>query len=101
MVAQWVKRYGGLWLNRASTKDRLVREHYDRQSDVITLVWQRASDGYYRVEYLVKGKATTDPPETLPLWGDVAGSGIYGSIEDAERHLAAIAGQRSRERAGA
>lgn len=90
MSKPWTERHGGLWLNRAETKDQLVREHYDEEADAFTLIWRRASDGYFQVEYLVKGKAQTDPQWSLPFWGNIAGQGIFGTRADAERHLKAI-----------
>jgi hypothetical protein len=100
MSNPWTERHGGLWLNRVETKDKLVREHYDAEADAFTLIWQRVSDGHFQVEYLVKGKAQTDPQWSLPLWGGIAGQGIFGTLADAERHLKAISAQHRLRRAG-
>jgi hypothetical protein len=94
MSAPWIERHGGLWLNRAEASDKLVAEEYDPVRDAFLLVWQRASDGLFQVEYLVKGKARTDPQCSLPLWGNVAGPGIFGTLDDAQSHLKAIANER-------
>jgi hypothetical protein len=50
--------------------------------------------------FWVKGKALSDPPWSLPLWGSIAGQGIYGCIEDAVAHLNAIEAQYIERRAG-
>jgi hypothetical protein len=101
MSAPWTERNGGIWLNRASTSDKLVVEEYDAMSDTFTLIWQRASDGYFQIEYLVKGKARTDPQWSLPFWGNIAGQGIYGTLADAQADLKAIVGEYRRKVAGA
>ena len=101
MSKPWTERHGGLWLNRAETKDKLVRELYDEETDTFTLIWQRASDGHFQVEYLVKGNARTDPQWSLPLWGNIAGQGIFGTLGDAERHVKVISEQHRQKSAGA
>jgi hypothetical protein len=101
MNAPWVERHGGLWINRAGTLNKLIVEQYDPEQDAITLIWQRASDGNFQVEYLVKGNAYKDPQWSLPLWGNIAGQGIFGTIGDARRHLEAVVDQRRRKAAGA
>jgi hypothetical protein len=93
MTAPWAERNGGLWLNRAGTSDKLIAEQYHSEQDVYTLIWQRASDGLFQAEYLVKGKAQTDPQWSLPFWGNIADQGIFGTIGDAQLHLQAIADQ--------
>ena len=93
MSTPWTERHGGIWLNRASTLDKLVFEKYDSESDSFTLIWQRASDGHFQIEYLVKGKAHSDPQWSLPFWGSIAGQGIYGTLADAEVDLKAIVGE--------
>lgn len=90
MSTRWTERHGGIWLNRANTLNKLVVEEYDSESDSITLIWQRASDGYFEVEYLVKGKVRSDPQWSLPFWGNIAGRGIYGTLADAQANLKAI-----------
>lgn len=90
MSKPWTERHGGIWLNRASTVDQLVVEEYDSESDSFTLIWQRASDGHFQIEYLVKGSASSDPQWSLPFWGNIAGQGIYGTFADAQADLKAI-----------
>lgn len=90
MSTPWTERHGGIWLNRASTLDKLVVEKYDSESDSITLIWQRESDGHFQVEYFVKGKAQSDPQWSLPFWGNVAVQGIYESLADAQADLEAF-----------
>jgi hypothetical protein len=101
MSAPWIERHGGLWLNRSKTRDRLVTEQYDAVRDAFILIWQRASDGHFQVEYLVKGKAHTDPQRSLPLWGNIAGPGIFGTLNDAQVHLEAIANKHHKNDTGA
>ncbi|MDE3071664.1 MAG: hypothetical protein KGJ63_02900 [Pseudomonadota bacterium] len=101
MSAPWTERHGGIWLNRANTANKLVIEEYDAESDAFTLIWQRASDGYFQIEYLVKGKARTDPQWSLPFWGNIAGQGIYGTLADAKTDLKAIVYEYHRRVAGA
>lgn len=77
MSTPWTERHGGIWPNQTATLNQLVVETYDSQSDAFTLIWQRASDGHFQIEYLVKGKARIDPQWSLPFWGNIAGQGIY------------------------
>jgi len=90
MSTPWTERHGGIWLNSAGTVNKLVVEEYDSESDSFTLIWQRASDGHFQIEYLVKGKARSDPQWSLPFWGNIAGQGIYGTLADAQADLKAI-----------
>jgi hypothetical protein len=101
MSAPWIERHGGLWLNRAKTRDNLVSEEYDPLYDAFSLIWQRASDGYFQVEYLVKSKAETDPPGMLPLWSGIASQGLFGTLTDARLHLEAIANEHHKKVTGA
>jgi hypothetical protein len=101
MSTPWTERHGGLWLNRATTADELVSEKYDSEHDAFILIWRRAYDGYFMAEYLVKGKANSDPQWSLPFWGNIAGQGIFGTLEDAQRHLRAIANDHRQKTASA
>jgi|SRR5471030_1173917 len=92
MTSPWTERHGGLWINRASTRNELVVEEYDSNRDSFPLIWKRAVDGHFEAEYLVKGKTGTDPQWSLPLWGNIAQSGIFGTQEDARNYVNAIAG---------
>ncbi|MET3137074.1 hypothetical protein AAKU61_001426 [Undibacterium sp. GrIS 1.2] len=97
MSKPWTERHGGIWLNKASTVDQLVVEEYDSERDSFTLIWQRASDGHFQIEYLVKGNASSDPQWSLPFWENIAGQGIYGTLSDAQADLKAIvSGYRQR-----
>jgi hypothetical protein len=88
-------------MNRAATRDELVVEEYDADRDSFTLIWKRATDGHFKVEYLVKGKAASDPQWSLPLWGNISRSGIFGTQEDARAHVNAIADDYHRTYTGA
>jgi hypothetical protein len=101
MSTPWTERHGGIWLNRASTVNQLVVEEYDSESDSFTLIWQRVSDGHFQIEYLVKGKASSDPQWSLPFWGNIAGQGIYGTLADAQADLKAIVSEYRQRVAGA
>jgi hypothetical protein len=101
MSAPWTERHGGIWLNRANTLNKLLVEEYDSESDSFTLIWQRASDGYFLIEYLVKGKAHSDPQWSLPFWGNIAGQGVYGTLADAQADLKAIVSEYRRKVTGA
>ena len=101
MTAPWIERHGGLWLNRAATANRLLVEEFNAEHDAFTLIWQRASDGNFQAEYLVKGKAHTDPQWSLPFWGNIAGQSIFGTVEDARVHVLAISSEYRRKLAGA
>lgn len=96
MSTPWTERHGGIWLNRATTSDELLSERYDPEYDAFVLIWRRALDGRFVAEYLVKGKAVSDPQWSLPFWGNIAGQGIFGTLEDAHRHLKAVAGEHHR-----
>jgi hypothetical protein len=96
MSSPWIERHGGLWLNRAKTSNKLVHEEYDSEHDAYILIWQRASDGHFEVEYLIKGKEDRDPQWSLPFWGSIAGHGIYGTLADATAHLNAVAREHHR-----
>ena len=76
-------------------------EEYDAKHDAYMVIWQRASDGHFEVEYLVKGKEHRDPQWSLPCWGSIAGHGIYGTLADAQAHLQAIAREHHRRLADA
>lgn len=65
MTSPWTERHGGLWINRASTRNELFVEEYDSNRDSFTLIWKRAVDGHFEAEYLVKGKTGTDPQWSL------------------------------------
>ncbi|QTN26200.1 hypothetical protein HZ993_12675 [Rhodoferax sp. AJA081-3] len=101
MSKPWVERSGGIWLSRAQTFDKLLVEEYDQEHDAFILIWQRASDGHFQVEYLVKGKEHRDPQWSLPFWGNIAGQGIYGTLADANADLNAIAKEHHRKVADA
>ncbi|TVO52665.1 hypothetical protein [Denitromonas halophila] len=101
MSKPWTERHGGLWLNRARTSDKLVAEEYDEKHEAFTLIWQRASDGHFQVEYLIKGKEHRDPQWSLPFWGNIAGQGIFGTLGDAQAHLKAVAAEPHRRVADA
>lgn len=101
MSEAWIERHGGLWINRAETASKLVVEQYDSEHDAFTLIWQRASDGFFEVEFLLKGKACSDPQWSLPFWESVAGQGIYGTLADAHSHLRAIINEHRQRVAGA
>ncbi|MCB6183087.1 hypothetical protein LIN78_05930 [Leeia sp. TBRC 13508] len=88
MKEPWIERLGGIWPNGAETKDELVIEKYDPVYDTFTLVWQRATDGFF-AQYMVKGNS--DPQWELPFWGNIADQGIFGTQEEALSHILAIA----------
>ncbi len=90
MSTSWTERHGAIWLDRANTVNKLVAEEYDSESDFYTLIWQRACDGHFQIEFLVKNSATSDPQWSLPFWGNIAGQGIYGTLVDAQNDLALI-----------
>jgi hypothetical protein len=94
-----IERYGGLWLDRSASAPPMVKEEYDPALDVVKSIYRRRSDGFFEVAFWVKGKAVSDPQWSLPLWGSIAGPGIYGSIEDAVAHLNAIEAQYVEKRA--
>lgn len=89
MSAPWNERHGAIWPNRASAHDKLVDEQYNSTSDAFTLIWQRAIDGFYEAEYLVKGKV--NPQWSLPFWENLAGQGIFETLADARSYLEAFA----------
>jgi hypothetical protein len=94
MSKHWTERNGGIWPNRASASDKLVYEMYDSKNDAFILVWERASDGFFEAEYLVKGKP--DPQWTLPFWENIGGHGIFETQANALSNMKAIANNRLR-----
>jgi len=101
MTSPWTERHGGLWISRATTSKELIVEEYDPVRDSFTIIWRRMADGYFEAEYLVKGKAGTDPQWSLPLWGNISQSGIFGTQEDARAYVNAIADDYHRKDANA
>jgi hypothetical protein len=92
-----IERYGGLWLNRSSSAPPVVKEEYDPTLDVVKSIYRRESDGFFEVAFWVKGSA--GPQWSLPMWGSIAGPGIYELMEDAVAHLNAIEAQYIEKRA--
>ena len=90
----WEERHGGLWVDRAEPNDTVLSEHYDPELDSFMLIRQRASDDYFQVEFLIK---VADPQFSLPVWDNIAGEGIFGTLAEAERHLKTLA-QEHREK---
>lgn len=63
-------------------------EAYNFAREAFSLIWRRASDGYYEVEYLRKENA--GPQWSLPFWKNVADSGIFETEDDARLYINAI-----------
>ena len=96
-----IERLGGIWLEQKLTSKVLISEEYDPALDAISSIYQRSVDGHFEVAYWLKGKADSDPQWSLPLWGSIAGQGIFGTVEDARAHLQAIRDQHAISRGGA
>jgi hypothetical protein len=92
-----IERYGGIWLDRSASAPSLVKEEYDETLDVVKSIYRRKSDGFFEVAFWVKGPS--GPQWSLPLWGSIAGAGIYELFEDAVAHLSAIEAQYIEKRA--
>ena len=95
------ERFGGIWFEQKFTSKILVSEEYDSTLDAISSIYQRTTDGHYEVAFWLKGKAASDPQWSLPLWGSIAGQGIFGTIDDAISHLRAIRDQHASVSGGA
>lgn len=95
MSTPWTERKGGIWPSRASVKDKLVHEEYDSARDAFMLIWQRESDGFFEIQYLVKGKV--EPQWSLPFWENIAGHGIFENEADATSELEAFTDNYRRE----
>jgi hypothetical protein len=88
MSKHWTERNGGVWPSRASVSGKLVYEMYDSTNDAFILVRQRACDGFFEAEYLVKGKP--DPQWSLPFWENIGGNGIFETQSDALSNIITI-----------
>ena len=82
--------HGGLRFDRSASAPEVLSEEYDATLDAIKAIYRRKGDGFYEVEFSIKGKATSDPQWSLPFWGNVAGQGIFGTLEDAQAHLRSV-----------
>jgi len=95
MSTPWTERKGGIWPTRSSAKDKLVYEEYDSARDAFMLIWQRESDGFFEIQYLVKGNV--EPQWSLPFWENIAGHGIFENEADPTSELEAFADNYRRE----
>jgi hypothetical protein len=89
MSKHWTERKGGIWPSRPAALGKLVYEMYDSTNDAFILVWQRACDGFFESEYLVKGKP--DPQWSLSFWENIGGHGIFETQADALSNVKAMA----------